>query len=104
MKPIHIFFYGLVGMGLSACSTSPNKADIHSETETAKTINAPRPSIKPKVSLAMLAKKADLVCGMGLTDESMSDTTVYEQKIYGFCSAECKAAFRNSPTTYLTQK
>ena len=50
-----------------------------------------------------LTVNKDLVCGMLLEDGSVADTTLYEGKLYGFCAAECKTAFLDSPQVYLAQ-
>ena len=92
----------IVGVIMTSCSTSPNK---HEEApESPKNIVAPKPKVKIKLETASLASKNDPVCGMGIQEASIADTAVYEQKIYGFCSNECKDLFVKNPTSYLTQK
>jgi YHS domain-containing protein len=41
----------------------------------------------------------DLVCKMSL-EEGISDTVHYNEKIYGFCSADCKTQFVAAPERY----
>ncbi len=47
--------------------------------------------------------KKDLVCGMP-TSAGVSDTLHYNDKVYGFCSKECKDEFVKNPTSYLKAK
>ena len=49
------------------------------------------------------ASKKDLSCGMPIS-AGLSDTTTYKGKLYGFCSAECKADFLKDPEAHLTAK
>ena len=54
--------------------------------------------------VSQLAVNKDLVCGMPIEEGNIADTTTHESKIYGFCSAECKAEFLKNPQTYLAQQ
>lgn len=45
----------------------------------------------------------DLVCGMPVTAGIM-DTVHYKDKVFGFCSKDCKDEFRKNPALYLTTK
>lgn len=45
----------------------------------------------------------DPVCGMPL-EASVSDTTQFNGKVYGFCSKSCKEEFDKDPTSYLAAK
>jgi YHS domain-containing protein len=47
--------------------------------------------------------KKDLVCGMP-TSAGVSDTLHYKDKVYGFCSKECKDEFVKNPAAYLAAK
>lgn len=47
--------------------------------------------------------KKDFVCGMPVS-AGVSDTAHYKNKVYGFCSAECKAEFVKSPGNYIPAK
>jgi len=47
--------------------------------------------------------KKDFVCGMP-TSAGVSDTLHYKDKIYGFCSKECKDEFVKNPAAYLVAK
>lgn len=51
----------------------------------------------------MVVNKKDFVCGMPTT-AGISDTAHFEGNAYGFCSAECKAAFQQDPKSYLVSK
>ncbi len=41
----------------------------------------------------------DPICKMK-TAMSLSDTAIYKNKTYGFCSKSCKAAFKKNPAKY----
>lgn len=44
--------------------------------------------------------KKDFVCGMP-TSAGVTDTAHYKNKVYGFCSKECKDEFVKNPTAYI---
>ena len=71
--------------------------------EGKKTSTAPVPGLSAKYKIAQLTDRKDYVCGMTLNEETLSDTTLYNGKVYGFCNVGCKDEFRKNPTTYLTQ-
>ncbi len=60
-------------------------------------------TIAVKFTAASVANKYDFACGMPVT-AGIEDTVHYKGKIYGFCSAECKADFLKKPAAYLTKK
>lgn len=47
-----------------------------------------------------LASDKDLICGMHVT-AGECDTTLYNDKIYGFCSSDCKTEFNSNPAKYI---
>ncbi len=51
----------------------------------------------------MVVNITDYACGMPVS-AGISDTCHFEDKAYGFCSAECKAEFQKEPTKYLAAK
>lgn len=58
----------------------------------------------PKFTVAMLDVTHDYVCDMELDrDDFIADTAVYEGKVYGFCSAQCKEDFLSDPQAHLPQ-
>jgi YHS domain-containing protein len=96
MKAIHVLVFCAAGILFSACGNKANNAP--------KDISAPVPQTGVDMSASALGSKKDLVCGMDMKDGGIADTAVYESKVYGFCSSECKAEFKKEPTKYLTQK
>lgn len=47
--------------------------------------------------------KKDLVCGMPVT-AGVSDTIHYKEKVYGFCSKDCKDEFVKNPSAFIAEK
>lgn len=90
MKP----FLVLLALALSVAACNQNSKHEKSAN------NATPVNIK----LSELATTKDLNCGMDLQQGSIADTCTYQGKIYGFCSAECKAEFLKDPQAHLTQK
>ncbi len=62
-------------------------------------------SAKQENSFKNLAfdEKKDVVCGMPVS-AGISDTLTYENKLYGFCSPECKDAFLQDPKQFIAVK
>jgi YHS domain-containing protein len=70
----------------------------------------PKPEVKKETVAAVAPQpvnfkaiktdyKKDPVCGMPIT-AGIEDTLLYNGKIIGFCSKECKASFVKSPKDY----
>ena len=59
--------------------------------------------LHPNTSLndVKLSTEQDPVCGMKITG-NVGDTTLYNGKVFGFCSASCKASFKKNPTTFIS--
>ena len=87
----------LLVLSLASCN---QKAGQQPETSTP----AKEEPKKPEITVSQLASNKDFVCGMEVADGGIADTASYEGKIYGFCSAECKAEFVKNPSSYLAQK
>ena len=80
---------------LSSCNQKAGqKASEPTMTET-KTVN---------IEMSALASNKDYVCEMTLEKGAIGDTASYQDKIYGFCSKECKTEFLKDPQSYLTKK
>ncbi|MBN2465558.1 YHS domain-containing protein [candidate division WOR-3 bacterium] len=48
-------------------------------------------------------KLVDPVCGMTVTKQGAAGSSVYQGKIYYFCSTACKDNFVRDPQKYLAQ-
>ena len=74
-------------------------------TETKMEAMAPAKDSAVNSNLAKLdfASKNDLSCGMPIS-AGLSDTATYKGKLYGFCSAECRADFLKDPEAHLAAK
>ncbi|MBC7534889.1 MAG: YHS domain-containing protein [Ferruginibacter sp.] len=101
LKPLS--FYLLLFCSLTACNnnnrkekaTSPSKQDTVTTVVTTN-VKAEEISFKNLVFEA----KTDLVCGMPAS-AGISDTARYKDKLYGFCSPECKMEFVKDPGGYV---
>ncbi len=82
---------------VTGCNQKPGTTEKPADTKVAdqKTIS---------IKLAEFASPKDLYCGMPLEEGSIADTTMYDGKLYGFCSTECKTEFLKDPQGHLTQK
>ena len=90
-------FYALLVLGLTFASCNTKKA-----TPADENISAPPKAIN--IKLSELATKKDLNCDMDLIQGAIGDTALYQGKIYGFCSVECKADFLKDPEAHLAKK
>ncbi len=57
---------------------------------------------KPNLKGLTFALQKDPACGMPL-HAGLEDTTIYQGKLYGFCSAACKEAFLKNPAEFLAE-
>jgi YHS domain-containing protein len=76
-----------------ACSSEPTS---NSTQQTATEMENNAPAFKPE----QVNNKKDPVCGMPVK-AGISDTAHYQDKVFGFCSAECKKAFVDSSNIYI---
>lgn len=93
----------------AACNES-QKQPAAQTTKTPDSAAAPKqamesmakPDSAQKIAIteADLADKKDPVCGMPAF-RYMEDTAVYNNKIYAFCSKDCKDEFVKNPTEYV---
>ena len=85
-------------IALTAC----NSKNSESNQTTAKQ-SLVEDSIAAVVSVfdtIQVDNKKDPSCGMPVKG-NISDTTLYEGKLYGFCSAECKQDFLKNPKAHI---
>lgn len=66
------------------------------------TTATPKDMTSPEVRFTaeMVDNRKDPSCGMPVT-AGIHDTAHYQQKVLGFCSAECKAEFEKDPVKYI---
>ena len=80
--------------------------DQHKATMLEKkieTMSAVKDSAAASFANLAFDSKKDLPCGMPIS-AGVSDTAQYKGKLYGFCSAECKADFLKDPEAHLAAK
>jgi YHS domain-containing protein len=92
------FFTIVLIVAMSSCAETAKKEPV---TEKG---NAMVDSTVKKVDEAFknvaFDSKRDLTCGMPIT-AGVSDTAHFNNKVYGFCSKECKEEFMKNPATYV---
>jgi YHS domain-containing protein len=96
---IHRIFIIAMLITLASCKNQPS---------TEKAITAPvkatdSAATATKFTPDMVDNKKDFACGMPVT-AGIDDTCHYNNKVYGFCSKECKEEFLKNPKQYLTAK
>jgi YHS domain-containing protein len=77
---------------LISCSNTQQVAPLTRPVELANADTS-------KYPVSMVDNKKDLVCGMPLS-AGIYDTAHYNGKVFGFCSEECKDAFKKEPKKY----
>jgi YHS domain-containing protein len=91
-------FVVVLSIGLFSCNENTKKEPV------ADKANAMVDSTVTKVDEAFknvaFDSKRDLTCGMPIT-AGITDTAHFNNKVYGFCSKECKDEFMKNPATYV---
>ena len=79
--------------GVSFCGCQPKKT-AGEKDQGAIALQQPKQFVKPvnKFAGITMASKKDTSCGMPLS-AGLEDTVQLNNKVYGFCSKECKEAF-----------
>lgn len=102
-NPLFAFFLLLV----VGCNQSKNEATKETVTDSPaqKNMQAMQHDSVKKINIAEsdLADKKDPVCGMPAF-RYMQDTAVFSNRIYGFCSKECKDEFLKNPAAYIVKE
>lgn len=82
-----------------ACSNNKQNTAVENKPAEMEAAMENQRHFKPE----MVVNTTDFACGMPVS-AGISDTCHYEDKAYGFCSAECKAEFQKEPSKYLAVK
>lgn len=82
-----------------ACSNNKQNAAVENKPAEMEAEMENQSQFKPE----MVVNTTDFACGMPVS-AGISDTCHFEDKAYGFCSAECKAEFQKEPSKYLAAK
>ena len=83
---------------LVACNSqnSGNKKEPVSQTASKDSI-----TVSTAISDSLkVDNKKDPICGMPVKG-NINDTTLYQGKLYGFCSTECKEDFLKNPKEHI---
>ena len=99
LKPVSIllgnFFFLLAVVCLASCHSAADKTEGAQAPKTEAASMKMADSVK-HYDITMLDNKKDPSCGMPVS-AGIGDTAHYKDKVLGFCSAECKAAFLKNP-------
>jgi YHS domain-containing protein len=82
----------IIVSGLAMMGCSPQEKTQSEPQRTRVETQAPQEVTQAK----------DAVCGMSVSSDS-PHKTVYEGKVYYFCSVDCKDAFMKNPSEYVAQ-
>jgi YHS domain-containing protein len=91
-----ILFFVLTAI-ICSCSQKPKEPEVLTAPALMQSAQKDTNKTAAKIVLAM---NNDPVCGMPVA-EDYNDTTLYNGKIYGFCSTDCKTEFLKNPKEYL---
>jgi YHS domain-containing protein len=86
----------LLGFAIFACNQNSRTAGNEKDATRADSMMMKTGSTKIIYTAAMVDNKKDPNCGMPVT-AGIEDTVHYKNKVYGFCSKECKDAFLKNP-------
>lgn len=96
---LYVLFALFIVTVLFGCNNSNNAKAVEVPHKDSTVVAKPK---QPFEGVAF-ASKMDLACGM-LLSAGVTDTAHYKDKIYGFCSKECKADFLKTPEAFLASK
>ncbi len=91
---------GIIMIAVAISCNQPKTGVAEKKMETMSPVNETK---KNNLVGLNYASKKDLSCGMPIS-AGLSDTATYKGKLYGFCSAECKADFLKDPEAHLAAK
>ncbi len=74
----------------------------NSNSDTAAAAETEMTAPENKFSKDSVDNKRDFICNMPVT-AGIADTCHYDNKVYGFCSEECKVEFLSDPKKYLAE-
>lgn len=96
---------------LVSCGTNEKKAESNTNAATTTATDTIMPHQHDSTAAAKkdpfagvkFDAQKDFICGMPLS-AGVEDTAHYKDKVYGFCSKECKDEFAKNPEASLAKK
>jgi YHS domain-containing protein len=85
---------------LAQCNTKKSNSEKEIKQDT---LRSAMQKATDRFKGLQFANTKDYSCGMPVS-AGVEDTAHYKGKLYGFCSAECKADFLSKPEEYLSKK
>ena len=101
-----LFFAIIAIIAIQACNGTGQKTTASEPVETTISSGMPDSTAADVHDLYKEVKfdsQKDFVCGMPVS-AGVSDTSHYKDKVYGFCSKECKDEFVKNPSAYVAAK
>lgn len=89
-------------VGFSSCIEYSSHSAVSNDDTASTEITQKEVTKKIDLPATALAFTNDLVCDMSVT-KSIEDTTIFEGKVYAFCSTECKDEFLKNPKEYINK-
>ena len=96
----------IAALALSSCGGGTEKkstADSASTADMPMHQHSEADSKKDAFANVKFNLKKDPTCNMPIS-AGVEDTENYKEKVYGFCSKECKEEFLKDPESYLAKK
>ncbi len=92
-----LFLIGL-SIGMFSCNENAKKEPVAEKATTM--VDSTVTKVDDAFKNVAFDSKRDLTCGMPIT-AGISDTAHFNNKVYGFCSKECKEEFMKNPASYI---
>lgn len=86
----------LLALSIGACQNKQQEPEVKTAPALEQT------KIEEKTNIE-LASNEDPICKMSVSN-GYADTTMYDGKIYAFCSPDCKTEFLKNPESYIAAK
>ncbi len=94
----NLLFVIVLSIGMFSCNESVKKEPVAEKANTM--VDSTVAKVDDAFKNVAFDSKRDLTCGMPIT-AGITDTAHFNNKVYGFCSKECKEEFMKNPATYV---
>ncbi len=94
----NLLFVVVLSIVMFACNENAKKEPVAEKANTM--VDSTVAKVDDAFKNVAFDSKRDLTCGMPIT-AGITDTAHFNNKVYGFCSKECKDEFVKNPATYV---